>query len=368
MADVSAYVGLMSGTSMDGIDAALVSFGHDGVTLHATCSLPYPPDLRERVERLSLNQATPDEMGEVDHQLGHPFGEAASQVIESGGIPVSDIIAIGSHGQTVRHQPKGTSRFSLQLGDPNLITERTGITTVADFRRRDMAAGGQGAPLVPAFHRAFFGSASEDRCIINIGGIANITWLPHSDPEQASGFDTGPGNALMDAWCHDQTGRHFDEDGRWAQKGRVDENLLADMLTDGYFTAPAPKSTGKEKFNLNWIRTMLARHTRTTAVDVQRTLLELTVQTITRQLPPLKSGTVYLCGGGVNNLALVEALSRACPRHQVQSTQSLGLHPQWVEAVAFAWLAKQTINGDTGNLPKVTGATGKRVLGAVYHP
>ncbi|MBS3805184.1 MAG: anhydro-N-acetylmuramic acid kinase [Oleiphilaceae bacterium] len=365
---IKTYVGLMSGTSMDGIDAALVSFVQGALTLHALRTLPYPPDLRARLERLSQNQGTPDEIGEVDHQLGHLFGEAASQVIESSGIPLTDIVAIGSHGQTVRHQPKGISRFSMQLGDPNMIAERTGITTIADFRRRDMAAGGEGAPLVPAFHRAFFGSLTEDRCIINIGGIANITWLPHKDPEQASGFDTGPGNALMDAWCHDQTGRHFDEEGRWASKGQVDEALLADMLTDGYFTAPVPKSTGKEKFNLSWIRTMLARHPGTSAVDVQRTLLELSAQTIAQQLPTASEGKLYICGGGVNNLALMDTLAAACPQYDIESTQALGLDPQWVEAAAFAWLAKQTVEASSGNLPKVTGARGKRILGALYQP
>ncbi|WP_166252663.1 anhydro-N-acetylmuramic acid kinase [Marinobacter salicampi] len=363
--DDASFVGLMSGTSMDGIDAVLVSFPENRILLHATFCLPYPHELRERLERLSQNHGSPDDLGEMDHQLGQLFGQAACEVIKRGKLSAPPLRAIGSHGQTIRHQPHGHCPFSIQLGDPNLISELTGVTTIADFRRRDMAAGGEGAPLVPAFHQAYFGKEGEDRYIINIGGIANISWLPGQHPDQAFGFDTGPGNALLDAWCLDQTGRHFDEEGRWARGGKVDEALLNDMLTDGYFRQSAPKSTGKEKFNLAWIKTVLNRHPETAPVDVQRTLLELTVRTLTDQLTAPAS-TLYVCGGGVKNTLLMETLASANPERTLVATDTLGLDPQWVEATAFAWLGKQAIDGAYGNVPKVTGAKGRRILGAIY--
>ncbi len=366
--DQKAYIGLMSGTSMDGIDAVLVSLSGQSASLHATYTLPYPDELRQRLARVSQNHGTPDEIGELDHLLGRLFGEAAERVLEGSHYAADDVAAIGSHGQTIRHQPKSQAPFSMQLGDPNLIVERTGIATVADFRRRDMAAGGQGAPLVPAFHRAFFGKVGHDRCIVNLGGIANFSWLPGNDPDEASGFDTGPGNALMDAWCLHHTGRHFDENGRWAAEGTIDQALLSDMLSDGYFSLPSPKSTGKEKFNLEWIETVLARHGEVSPADVQRTVLELTVVTIAKQLPHSPDTRIYVCGGGVNNTQLINELSRACAPMPVHSTEELGLNPQWVEATAFAWLAQQTLLRQPGNLPKVTGASGSRILGAIYWP
>ncbi|WP_166269810.1 anhydro-N-acetylmuramic acid kinase [Marinobacter caseinilyticus] len=367
--DKTAFLGLMSGTSMDGIDAVLVSFSDHTLTLHATHTQAYPDTLRQRLTRLSQNQGSPDDLGELDHQLGCLFGEAARQVLEKSPLSAVDVAAIGSHGQTVRHQPKCKTPFSIQLGDPNIIVEATGIPTVADFRRRDIAAGGEGAPLVPAFHRAYFGQSNEDRCILNIGGIANISWLSGDNSDDASGFDTGPGNGLMDAWCLHQTGRHYDENGRWANEGRIDQNLLSDMLSDGYFAQQAPKSTGKEKFNLDWIQTMLNRHPEVRPADVQRTLLELTVITIVRQLPQSSPQLkIYACGGGVKNSVLMAELQKACLPFSVHSTQELGLDPQWVEATAFAWLAKQTLLKLPGNVPKVTGAIGNRILGAIYWP
>lgn len=363
-----AYLGLMSGTSMDGIDAVLVYFENNAISIQSTATLAYPHDVRERLERLSQNHGTPDELGELDHRIGGLFAEAACRVIANSGLPPEQIAAIGSHGQTIRHQPHGQHPFSLQLGDPNLIAEHTGITTVADFRRRDLAAGGEGAPLVPAFHQAFFGSAHEDRCILNIGGIANITHLPARDQDSVSGFDTGPGNALVDAWCQHHTGRPYDHDGQWAAQGQVDTELLTDMLGDGYFAQVAPKSTGKEKFNLAWIKTHVARHKDIMPADVQRTLLELTVQSVARELEKTGGSTIYVCGGGARNPVLMTALTQACADRRVESTKVLGLDPQWVEATAFAWLASQTIDARPGNLPKVTGARGKRILGAIYQP
>lgn len=363
-----AWIGLMSGTSMDGIDAVLVSFAADRVHMHDQHTLSYPTEVRQRLYSLSQNQAAPDELGELDTITGELFAEAAEHLITKAGVSTSAIKAIGSHGQTIRHQPSGPHPFSIQLGDPNRVAERTGITTVADFRRRDMAAGGQGAPLVPAFHKAYFGSPGEDRCILNLGGIANISWLPASESEPVTGFDTGPANALMDAWCLSQTGKPCDDGGAMAREGAVDPDLLDDMLSDGYFLRQPPKSTGKEKFNPDWIDTVLKRHPDVSAVNVQRTLLALTVESIARQLPESGNMTVYVCGGGTKNPLLMQELERACRPARVCITSELGLDPQWVEPTAFAWLARQTLRGLPGNTPSVTGSLGPRVLGAIYQP
>lgn len=351
---------------MDGIDAVLVSFQGATVQVHATQSLAYPDELRHRLLALSQNQGSPDELGEVDTLTGQLFAEAATALLKQSAIPFSAIRAIGSHGQTIRHQPAGSAPFSLQIGNPAIIAEKTGIATVADFRRRDMAAGGQGAPLVPAFHKAFFGSHHEDRCILNLGGIANITWIP-ADPNQAvTGFDTGPANALIDAWCLAQTGRPFDSEGHWAQEGTIEQELLNDMLSDAYFARPAPKSTGKERFNLDWVKTQVQRHPEIPPEDVQRTLLQLTVNSVVSQLPPARALKIYACGGGTRNPVLMEALAQALSPAALSVTSDLGLDPLWVEPAAFAWLARQTLGGHPGNLPEVTGARGSRVLGAVY--
>lgn len=356
----------MSGTSMDGIDAVLVSFGDTAVRIHQVHSIPYPEDLRHRLTLASQNQATPDDVGELDTITGTLFANAAESLIRNSGVERSGIQAIGSHGQTLRHQPSGPDRFSLQIGNPAIIAEATGITTVGDFRSRDMAAGGQGAPLVPAFHRHFFGSESEDRCILNLGGIANITWIPSDANGMVTGFDTGPANALMDAWCQDQTGRPFDENGHWAREGIVDQGLLSDMLSDAYFERPAPKSTGKEKFNLEWVKTLVHRHEGTRPEDVQRTLLQLSVITAARQMPQSPDMTVYACGGGTRNTALMKELAQALSPVRLLNTDELGIDPLWVEPTAFAWLARQTMEGKPGNVPEVTGASGPRILGAIY--
>ncbi len=363
-----AYIGIMSGTSMDGIDAVLVSFDAGRVQVHASHTITYPDSVRHRLQRISQNTGTPDEVGSLDHDIGALFAAAAKGVLTKAGGQAVAVQGIGSHGQTVRHQPRGQAPFSMQLGDPNIITEQTRITTVADFRRRDMAAGGEGAPLVPAFHQAYFGSSEQDRCILNIGGIANITSLPRSQDQAVRGFDTGPGNALMDAWCQHQTGKCFDESGRWAAEGCVNQPLLSDMLSDAYFAQRGPKSTGKEKFNLNWIKTVANRHPSVCPTDIQRTLLELTVASIARQLPHSAGMKIFVCGGGVRNSMLMQELRKACSPISICSTEELGLDPQWVEATAFAWLAKQTLERKPGNLPAATGARGERILGAIYLP
>lgn len=351
---------------MDGIDAVLVSFLPNELKIHATYSLPYTDTLRQRLTRACLNQATPDEIGELDHELGELFSQTALGVMDEAGVSAGEVTAIGSHGQTLRHQPSGKSPFTLQIGDPNIIAERTGVTTIADFRRRDLAAGGQGAPLVPAFHQSYFSTPAEARCIINIGGIANITWLPGRPQEPALGFDTGPGNALIDAWSHNQTGRLFDDDGHWARTGEINESLLEDMLSDAYFGRPAPKSTGKERFNISWVETVVARHPDVAPADIQCTLVELTARTIAMQLPEADQLKLFICGGGARNSFLLERLQNAAPAARIETTQVLGLDPQWVEGVAFAWLAMRTLGHEPGNLPAVTGASGDRILGAIY--
>ena len=363
----SYWLGLMSGTSMDAVDAVLVSFADQQLDMHASLSLPYPKQLRSRLLNAVRNHADPDELGELDTLTGQHFAQAANELIDASGIDRSSIEAIGSHGQTIRHQPAGSAPFSMQIGCPAIIAEATGLCTVADFRRRDLAAGGQGAPLVPAFHQWLFRSPNQDRCILNLGGIANLTWLPADIHQPVIGFDTGPANALVDAWCFDQTGKHYDQNGQWAREGQVNTELLEDLQSDAYFVKPAPKSTGKERFNLDWISTHLQRFDELPAEDVQRTLLQLSVNSILQQLPE-RSGNlaVYACGGGTFNALLMEELEKGLPAGMLKTTAEIGLDPQWVEPVAFAWLARQTLLGLPGNLPSVTGARGARVLGAIY--
>lgn len=352
---------------MDAVDAALVSFSEHSLTIKETLSLPYPEQLRQRLLLATRNQVDADQLGELDTLTGQHFGKTAAELISRSGISKDQIAAIGSHGQTIRHQPGGPAPFSMQIGNAACISEITGLTTVADFRSRDLAAGGQGAPLVPAFHQWLFGSEQQDRCILNLGGIANITWLPAAGRKPVAGFDTGPANALMDAWCLDQSGRHFDENGHLAGEGVIHTDLLASMVSDAYFSKAPPKSTGKERFNLDWIHTHLQRFPELAPADVQRTLLQLTVITILRQMPQESAGMkVYACGGGTFNSLLMNELRVGLGSVALTTTADLGLDPQWVEPVAFAWLAKQTVDGLAGNLPEVTGARGKRVLGAIY--
>ncbi|MDP4548261.1 MAG: anhydro-N-acetylmuramic acid kinase [Marinobacter sp.] len=364
---MSYWLGLMSGTSMDSVDAVLVSFGPQSLTVHATHSLTYPDNLRQRLISVTRDHGTPDELGELDTLVGQHFARTASELIAQAGIAAHEISGIGSHGQTVRHQPSGSAPFSMQIGCAALIAEATGVTTVSDFRSRDLAAGGQGAPLVPAFHKWLFESKEQDRCILNLGGIANITWLPAGHQNPIIGFDTGPANALLDAWCLHQTGRHYDEDGHLASEGTTHQELLASMLSDAYFSKPAPKSTGKERFNLDWVRTHVQRFPDLAPEDVQRTLLQLTVTTILQQLPQQTANmAIYACGGGTFNTVLMNELRMGLGSVALGTTAELGLDSQWVEPVAFAWLARQTLKGLPGNVPEVTGASGERVLGAIY--
>lgn len=363
------YVGLMSGTSMDAIDAALVSFSNDGVDILATHSEPYPQDL-QRALLAAIRQPLSEELdtsGELHRRVGACFRDAALKVIADGGADGRRIRAIGSHGQTLRHQPDANEPFSLQVGDANIIAAGTRITTVANFRQADIDAGGQGAPLVPPFHEWLFRSDEYNRVVANIGGIANLTILP-ADGSDTTGFDTGPGNGLMDAWSQQHLGTAFDVDGNWAASGTIVPRLLQQMLRDPYFALAPPKSTGFEYFNPVWLEQFQLQ--KYDAADVQATLCEFTVQSIAAAMTQhaRRSSQLFVCGGGVRNKTLMSRLQDVLDRCEVHSTMHAGLDPDWVEAVAFAWLAMRTVNGRSGNLPGVTGASHKVVLGDIHSP
>ncbi|QSA98207.1 anhydro-N-acetylmuramic acid kinase [Methylococcus sp. EFPC2] len=363
------FIGLMSGTSLDGIDAVLVSFTDERPEVHATYYRAYEPELRQALARLCYAEKVEMRaLGEADARLGLLFGACVTQLLEEAGIGRDQVAAIGSHGQTVFHHPQGPHAFSLQIGDPSRIAQTTGITTIADFRRRDIAAGGQGAPLAPAFHRAVFQSREEERVIVNLGGIANLTVLPKTGDGPVFGFDSGPGNTLMDGWVAEHLGHPRDDDGTWARSGRVDVALLQALLSDPYFDRPPPKSTGQEYFSRRWLHEHLAERS-LRSEDVQATLCELTASSVTQAISRYApdAGRILLCGGGVHNGYLRERIA-GLAHGPVASTASLGLHPDWVEAVAFAWLARQTLNGLPGNLPEVTGAGQPVVLGGIYRP
>ncbi len=359
------YIGLMSGTSLDGIDAVIASFSPDGGRPMLTHShyQPFQPQLRDAL--LSLNEPGHDELHRAAIcaiQLAHAYAAAIRTLLSQAGIAERDIAAIGCHGQTVRHRPD--SGYTTQLVNAALLAELTGITTIVDFRSRDIAAGGQGAPLVPAFHRHAFGSPSEHRVVVNIGGIANITDLPPGGI--GAGFDCGPGNALMDEWITANLDRTFDDKGTWAASGKVNPRLLNTLLAHEFFSRPPPKSTGRDTFHLAWVRSTLSGNE--TAADIQATLLALTAEGIAQGVEQHCPGaqSLFVCGGGAHNIALMSRLAVRLPHHHVVNTAVLGVDADWVEALAFAWLARQTLLRETGNVPGVTGAKGPRVLGAIY--
>lgn len=368
------YIGLMSGTSMDAIDGVLADFGQSTPRILSTYSSPIAASLHRELAAL----ATPGEnelqrMGSCDHLLGHAFAEAAIALANQAGVPRHEIAAIGSHGQTIRHHPAGPAPFTLQIGNASIIAQQTGITTVADFRTRDIAAGGQGAPLVPAFHSAMFRTTTCSRCIVNIGGIANITLLPADGTRKVTGFDTGPGNLLMDGWIYTHLGHRYDHDGQWAATGSIREEFLDLLMKDEFITAPPPKSTGRERFNPAWINDRLkdflaGSHNPLPAADIQATLCELTVRSIVQAIKHNgpDSAEILVCGGGSHNAHLMSRLALQLTPARVDTTDPYGVSPDWVEAMAFAWLARQTMKGLPGNLPEVTGAQGPVVLGAIH--
>ena len=360
------YLGCISGTSVDGLDIAAAVFDDTGAEVMAAATTPLPDELRETL--LRLGQPGDDDLdllGHTDAALGQFIGTALKTFLDNAGIAASDVVAIGSHGQTVRHRPQPSSQgpaFTMQIGDPNRIAEETGITTVADFRRRDMAAGGQGAPLVPPFHQFVFGNISAKPVAANIGGISNVTILG----DDLTGFDTGPGNALLDAWCEKHQSIPYDSDGAWSRTGKVNEPLLKAMLADPYFAAAPPKSTGREYFHLTWLENFPEHQDREPA-DVQATLVELTARCITDALTRWAADCTDLvvCGGGRLNSHLMARLDDLADA-PVRDSEHFGLDGDSIEATAFAWLAYRHMSGAAGNAPSVTGASGQRVLGAIY--
>lgn len=373
MSQTELYIGLMSGTSIDGIDAALVAINGNQCELIAHHLEPMSPALVAGLHQLcapSDNEIA--QQAAIEVSLTDAFSSACSNLLRVANIDVSAIKAIGSHGQTIRHYPE--RGFTLQIGDANRLAVLTGIDTIADFRRKDMALGGQGAPLVPAFHQAVFQTTQIDRAIINIGGLSNITFLPADQTQTVIGYDTGPGNTLLDAWFkqHGQANKSYDEDGLWASQGKIYQPLLNQLLKDEYLAILPPKSTGRERYNLAWLDTQLASiynqfKAEVDARDVQRTLIEFTAFTIADEVKKLMPhGEVYICGGGAANPLLMQSLTKNMSAYRVSSTQDIGIHPDWVEAIAFAWLAKQHVHQLPGNLPAVTGASRQAVLGSFY--
>jgi anhydro-N-acetylmuramic acid kinase len=357
------YVGLMSGTSADAIDAALVRFT-PAPTVVAAQTTPLPAAIRQQIRRISAD--TPLRvLGQLDAQLGRLFAAAAQDLLRSANQEAATVRAIGSHGQTVWHEPAGDFPFSMQIGDPSIIAEQTGITTVADFRRRDMAAGGQGAPLVPAFHREIFGVSEKIRCVLNLGGIANITVL---QPGETLGFDTGPANTLLDGWAQQHLGQPFDAGGQWAAGGEPQAWLMEALLEDAYFAKAAPKSTGPEHFSPQWLRGHLDKGPALRPQDVQATLLELSARSVALAVHryAATADTLLVCGGGVHNRRLMGRLAELLAPMPVASTAAAGIDPDYVEACAFAWLARQRLLGEAGNLPAATGARAPVVLGGIY--
>ncbi|MEB8431689.1 anhydro-N-acetylmuramic acid kinase [Cocleimonas sp. KMM 6892] len=368
MAKIDYYIGLMSGTSLDGVDTVLVGFDQLKPTLIASYVHPIESNLRETLlETIHPEwKGTLVDIGTLNQKLGRLFADASCALIKDNNIDKNTITAIGSHGQTLWHQPLGEHPFSLQLGDASIIAEQTGITTIADFRSRDIAAGGQGAPLVPAFHKELLSHPDKNRVILNVGGISNITILPSStSPLMASGFDTGPGNGLLDAWISKHKTSSYDKNGDWAKSGSINETLLELLLSEPYFALPSPKSTGKELFNLTWLENFIGDQLhQEKPEDIQATLTELTAKSISDNV--IDCDELYICGGGTHNSYLIERLKHHLPDTVIDSTAKLGIDPDWMEAMAFAWLAKQAHENKTGNLPLVTGASGERILGAIY--
>jgi anhydro-N-acetylmuramic acid kinase len=361
------YIGLMSGTSLDGIDAVLTEITADGKAhLFASHYLPYTDDLRQRLLSLHIPQANEIHLAELAaNELARLYAESINTLLEKAGQDKTKVRAIGCHGQTLRHRPD--SGYTLQIGNAALLAELTGITVVADFRSRDLAAGGQGAPLVPAFHAHTLRHSAIHRVIANIGGIANLTDLPCTGAVR--GWDTGPGNMLMDAWIQGHHGLHYDKDGNWAASGKVRTDLLNVLLSHDFLRLAPPKSAGREQFNLDWLQTELGvLGAPIDPADVQATLLEFTARSlcddVTRECPGAQE--IYVCGGGIHNIALIKRIAALLAPTRVVSTASVGIEPDWMEAMAFAWLARQTLHGQAGNLPEVTGARGPRILGAIH--
>lgn len=359
------YIGILSGTSMDSIDTALVEVKRNRLKLVETYSHLIEDELRNEIAALCYpGENAIQRMGTLDVKLGRLFSHCVKQLLDKAHVKPKQIAAIGSHGQNIRHMPNEKFPFTIQIGDPNIIAAETGITTIADFRRRDIALGGQGAPLTPAFHNFLFQKFSGTQWVINIGGITNITLLKEDSP--IIGFDTGPGNTLMDAWCLQHRGQRYDKSGQFAKSGAVDQKLLQLMLEDPYFSKEPPKSTGLEYFNLKWL-TKLLRDTgeHLASNDVQATLVELTAITIANAVNKETSKHIWICGGGAKNTFLMDRLQNHC-KARILSTDAMGIPVDWIEACAFAWFAHQTQHRQPCNIPSVTGASSESILGAIF--
>lgn len=363
----SLYIGVMSGTSLDGVDIALVDISNNNISLIASECYAIPEDLKLALLTLCEKKySSLEKLGQIDHQLGKLYATTINDFIQK--YQIKDVIAIGCHGQTVFHSPNGEYPFTMQIGDSNIIAAKTGITTVADFRRKDMAFGGQGAPLVPAFHQSIFATDDKNRIVLNIGGISNITVLIPNQP--VIGFDTGPGNVLLDSWIMEKQSQPYDKDGNWAKTGKVNESLLNEFFDESYFALPYPKSTGRELFNLSWLKQKLVKYD-LPPQDIQATLVELTAKSIVDQLINLSHLNnlpceLLVCGGGARNVLIMERLAKLLPNWQIMTTDKLGISSDYMEAMAFAWLAYCRINNLTSNLPSVTGATQSVSLGVIY--
>lgn len=360
------FLGLMSGTSLDGLDIAICNFDSPAQVeiLHAE-TVPLPDTLRRRL--LQLTEASADELmlyGDCDREFAVFCATSILQCLQKHGLTANDIQAIGSHGQTLRHCPQRPLPFSLQIGCPSTLAARTGIDVIAQFRQKDIALGGQGAPLAPAFHQAFMSAADEDRAVLNLGGIANLTLLPSHG--EVIGFDTGPANCLLDQWYQQHHSGHYDANGNWAAQGSVDPSLFARMYQDPYFSAKAPKSTGREYFSASWLAAKLPSSPGIADVDVQRTLLELTARSIADLCQHYKVRQCFVCGGGIRNQFLQQRLHELAPATHFQSTAAAGVDPDWVEAATFAWLAQAFLAQVPANLPSVTGASRPAILGALF--
>jgi anhydro-N-acetylmuramic acid kinase len=361
------YIGIMSGTSLDGIDVVAVDFEPTPLKILGTYVEPFANNIKKQLHKLcSTGSNEINRYGQLDRQLGSLFANACLQLISKANLKRDKIQAIGSHGQTIRHHPNIEHPFTLQIGDPHIIAAKTKITTIADFRRRDMAYGGQGAPLAPAFHQFAFQSPYHNRVVVNIGGISNLTFLPTDTFLPVKGFDCGPGNTLLDQWVKKHLHEDFDKEGEWASKGKINIDLLNSFLKDPYFKLLPPKSTGKEYFNIKWLERH-TRHTNLAPQDIQSTLSELTAYCIAEGINHFgEENEILLCGGGSQNKDLVKRISKRIGKNKLCTTEKFGIHPDWVESIAFAWLARQTYLQLPGNLPAVTGASARTILGAIY--
>lgn len=358
------YLGIMSGTSLDGVDIALIEQAEQ-TQLIASHFLPMPTKLKQQLlELCSIGNNEIERAALAENQWAQLAAQAVQELLAKQQLSASDITAIGSHGQTIRHEP--AQGFTVQIGNPALLAELTNITVAADFRRRDVAAGGQGAPLVPAFHQHLFGQYAEYCAVLNIGGFSNVSLLAPNQP--VLGFDCGPGNALLDLWIYQHLQQNYDAHGQWAASGTINANLLAHMLSDPFFAQQGPKSTGREVFNQQWLNQQLTHYTHLAAEDVQATLVELTAvtiaQAISQAMPDCQA--VFVCGGGAHNDYLLQRLQHHLSHTRITTTDELGIAADWMEAMAFAWFAHCCLNHICANRPEVTGAKGLRILGAIY--